>query len=78
MEYAFDGSLESAAEQFSQAAQLNPSYPLAHLNQGIALAKLNRPAQAIHQFEETLRLDPNNQKATDYLRALTNPQHAKH
>jgi tetratricopeptide (TPR) repeat protein len=78
VEYAFDGNLESAAEQFSFVVRLSPNYPLGHLNLGIALAKLNRPTQAISQFEETLRLDPSNQKATDYLRALTNPQHARH
>ena len=69
-----DGNLQSAAEQFSYAVRLSPNYPLGHLNLGIALAKLNRPTEAMTQFEETLRLDPNNQKATDYLRALTNPR----
>jgi tetratricopeptide (TPR) repeat protein len=40
------------------------------LNLGIALAKLNRLDEASAQFQETLRLDPNNRKASEYLEAL--------
>jgi len=37
---------------------------------GIALAKLGKIDDARTQFEQTLRLDPNNRKAAEYLQAL--------
>jgi predicted Zn-dependent protease len=46
---------------------LNPNFPVAHLNLGLALAQLGHLAEAELQFEETLRLEPTNSKAADYL-----------
>ena len=49
------------------AVRLNPSFPVAHLNLGLALVQLGQLDEAEQQFEETLRLDPTNSKAADYL-----------
>ena len=43
---------------------------MAHLNLGVALFKLGRIDEAKAEFAETLRLDPQNLLAADYLRQL--------
>jgi Tfp pilus assembly protein PilF len=40
------------------------------LNLGVALFKQGRRAEAVHQFEEALRLDPQLQPAKQYLEQL--------
>jgi Flp pilus assembly protein TadD len=67
---AVDGNVSAAAQQFSETVRLNANFPLGHLNLGIALAKMKRIPEAMAQFEQTLRLDPKNQKAAEYLQAL--------
>jgi predicted Zn-dependent protease len=58
--------------------QLKPEFPGGHLNLGVALLKLGRPQEAAQQFEETLRLEPDNKIAPGYLaqtRAIINQKH---
>ena len=43
---------------------------MAHLNLAIALSKLGRFNDAAREFRETLRLDPENKKAQEYLGAI--------
>jgi Flp pilus assembly protein TadD len=44
---------------------------MGHLNLGVALLKLNDPAGARQQFTETLRLDPANESARNYLASVS-------
>ena len=53
-------------DRFSEAIRLNPKHPSAHNNLGIVLARQNRPAEAIPEFEAAVRLRP------DYLEAWVN------
>ena len=58
----------SEAKAESEAAiHLNPNFPVAHLNLGMALVQLGKLDEAEQQFKETLRLDPTNSKVADYL-----------
>jgi len=43
---------------------------MAHLNLGVALVKQGDLENAARQFEETLRLQPQNPLAADYLQQL--------
>lgn len=66
---------EDAAEASTSAINIKPAnmaiVALAYLNRGRAYSKLGRYEQAIHDFDEVIRLDPQN--ASSYLyRAWTN------
>ncbi len=62
-----DGNMSEARTESETAIRLNPDFPKAHLNLGMALVQLGKFAEAEQQFKETLRLDPTNLKAADYL-----------
>ena len=51
-------SLEKAYDQVNQALKLNPDMAQAHLVKGNLLLRVRRAADAQHEFEEYLRLDP--------------------
>ena len=63
------GQFAAAKNEFEQVVQLNPDFAMGHLNLGVALLKLNQPNPAREQFRETLRLDPANKSAKEYLAA---------
>lgn len=50
--------LEKAYDQVNQALKLNPDIAQAHLIKGNLLLRVRRAADAQHEFEEYLRLDP--------------------
>jgi Flp pilus assembly protein TadD len=49
--------------------RLQPQNAMGHLNLGVALLKLNDAEGARREFTETLRLDPGNTSARNYLAA---------
>lgn len=51
-------SLEKAYDQVNQALKLDPNMARAHLVKGNLLLRVRRAADAQHEFEEYLRLDP--------------------
>ena len=51
-------SLEKAYDQVNQALKLNPDLAQAHLVKGNLLLRVRRVADAQHEFEEYLRLEP--------------------
>ena len=55
--------LEKSYEQAKRALELNPDLAAAHLLKGDLLFKARRAADALHEFEEYVRLDPNGQFA---------------
>ena len=61
--------LEKSYEQVKRALELNPNLAEGHLLKGNLLFKVRRPADAQHEYEEYLRLDPKGQYA-DQTRAL--------
>ena len=60
------GHPEEATREYLRATQLDPAYPSAHYNLGLALARQGRLPEAIAEFREALRLKP------DYSAAQTN------
>jgi cytochrome c-type biogenesis protein CcmH/NrfG len=52
--------------------RLNPNYVKAHVNLGVALLKLGRAEEAVAQFDEALRLDPQNRQAVDFKQQALN------
>ena len=59
--------MAEARTESEAAVRLNPGFPVAHLNLGMALVQLGQWEEAERQFEATLQLDPTNSKAADYL-----------
>jgi tetratricopeptide (TPR) repeat protein len=51
-------ALEKSYDQVSQALKLNPDLAQAHIVKGNLLLRVRRAADAQHEFEEYLRLDP--------------------
>jgi tetratricopeptide (TPR) repeat protein len=51
-------SLEKAYDQVKRALELNPNFAQAHLLKGNLLLRVRRAADAQHEFEEYLRLEP--------------------
>lgn len=61
--------LEKSYVQAKRALELKPDLAAAHLLKGNLLFKARRAAEALHEFEEYVRLDPNGQ-FVDQTRAL--------
>ena len=59
--------MPEAKSEFETVIRLQPGYAPAHLNLGVALMKDNQTDAASRQFQETLRLDPDNRLAAQYL-----------
>jgi tetratricopeptide (TPR) repeat protein len=55
--------LEKSYEQVKKALELNPNLADAHLLKGNLLFRVRRAPDALHEFEEYLRLEPNGQFA---------------
>jgi tetratricopeptide (TPR) repeat protein len=56
---------------FNQTAlEKNPDFWLGHYNLGVALEKAGRPLEAAKQYEQTIRLEPNNPDAHTNLAAI--------
>lgn len=70
IELVAEEKVTEARDQFAEVVRLRPDFPLGHLNYGVALAKLGQVKEAYAHFRATLRLDPNNVRATEYLRTL--------
>ena len=70
VELAARDRIKEAKIHFAEAVRLRPDFALGRLNYGIALAKDGQVAEAIAQMNETVRLDPSNNKAVEYLKML--------
>ncbi len=64
------GRNEEAARQFEEALRLLPGYAAAHVNLSSALEALGRPAEALREIERALTLQPENNAAMHYNRAV--------
>ncbi|OGJ63851.1 hypothetical protein A3C37_01250 [Candidatus Peribacteria bacterium RIFCSPHIGHO2_02_FULL_53_20] len=62
--------MTEARVAYEKAIDIVPSFVAARINLGILEANRGRSAQAIEQFQEVLRYDPGNSKATEALRQL--------
>ena len=62
--------MDEAITHYMEALRLRPDYVSAHNNLGITLADQGRVDEAIHQFSETLRIDPRNAQAQHMLDEL--------
>jgi tetratricopeptide (TPR) repeat protein len=69
-ELGFDGQAAEAHKELEQVTHMKPEYAPAHLNLGVALEQLGQTQDALTQFEEALRLEPDNKLAAQYLEAL--------
>jgi tetratricopeptide (TPR) repeat protein len=69
-ELAFSNHPAEARREFEQVIKEKPDYALAHFNLGVALVQMGDSAGALLQFEETLRLDPENQTVAGYIEKL--------
>ena len=68
--YAAQGNFGGAAEQFGEAAKLNPDDAMAEANLGTALVQLGRLQEARTHYEAALRIDSSNQLARENLQQL--------
>jgi tetratricopeptide (TPR) repeat protein len=59
--------ISDARDAYAHAVQNKPEDALAHLDLGVMLARLKQFDSAIEEFEATLRIEPGNQAARDYL-----------
>ena len=57
--YRRTGQPEKAIEEYRKAIEINPGHPYAHRNYAVVLAfDLNKPVEAIGEFQTYLRLSP--------------------
>jgi len=75
------GRLDAALAEFDQAIAADPRLTAAHLNRGIVLARLGRPAEAVTAFRQALALEPSSTAAhlelASALEALRLPEDAR-
>jgi tetratricopeptide (TPR) repeat protein len=71
-ELGFDGQAAEARKELEQVTRMKPDYAPAHLNLGVALQQLGQTQDALTQFQEALRLEPDNKLAAQYREALRN------
>jgi Flp pilus assembly protein TadD len=70
VELAVEDQIEEAQEQFSEAVHLRPDFDRAHVNDGLALSKLGKLDEALHEFRIALQLNPTNAVAEGNLKAV--------
>lgn len=70
LELGEEGKPAEAAAQFREAVRIMPDLPEARLDWGISLAKSGNYSEALRQFDQVLTLDPSNQTALQYVKAL--------
>jgi tetratricopeptide (TPR) repeat protein len=64
------GRFEEAQAQFSEVVHTRPDFAPGHLNNGLALARLGKPDDALKELQTTLRLDPTNSMARQNLEMI--------
>ena len=64
------GKLPEAVTQYEQALRINPDFPEAHFNLGLALEKLGRTPEAIAHYRQAVKLQPDFLPATSALARL--------
>ena len=64
--------IDTAKIEYAEAVRLMPDYALAHLRLGGMAVKLGLYEEALKQFEEALRLEPNNQVALELIAQVQN------
>jgi len=57
--HSINGDIHRAIEDYRQAIALDPSNPISHYFLAINLTRIHSYAEAIHRYEETLRIDYN-------------------
>ena len=71
------GDLEGAKMHYLETARLDPKAPV-HNSLGVIYMRLGQVSQAIAQFNEVLRLQPDDAVAAENLRiALANDKHVR-
>jgi Tfp pilus assembly protein PilF len=65
------GKMDEAAAEYRAALRSKPGSPEIHSNLGAVLALQGQQQQAMEEFNEALRLDPNFTQAKERLKALT-------
>jgi Flp pilus assembly protein TadD len=70
-ELAAASDFSGAENEYAQVIQSQPAMALAHLDRGVMLARLGHMDAALQEFQETLRLEPGNQQARDYLKRVS-------
>lgn len=73
--YNLAGDHRSAVKDCEKAISLDPGYPYAYNNLGVALEKLGLTEKAILNFKKSLSLKPSFQAARDNLSRFSGTQH---
>jgi protein O-mannosyl-transferase len=68
------GKPQEAEKALRKAIEMQPGYASAHFNLGVTLAELGRRTEAAEEVRRAASLDPNNQRAKDLLKLLTEGQ----
>jgi tetratricopeptide (TPR) repeat protein len=68
--YQVRGMAGDAVQAYTRAIELDELFTYAYNNRGIAYHKLRRYADAIADFEQTLRLNPSLEKTQENLEAV--------
>lgn len=61
--YFSQRNIPVALEEFTQATQIDPTYPMAYTGLGLVYASLNEDAKAEANFKKALQLDPNSSES---------------
>lgn len=61
--YFAQRNIPVALEEFTQATQIDPTYPMAYTGLGLVYASLNEDAKAEANFRKALELDPNSSES---------------
>lgn len=61
--YFAQRNIPVALEEFTQATQIDPTYPMAYTGLGLVYASLNEDAKAEANFKKALELDPNSSES---------------
>lgn len=70
VELAAQNRVDEAQLQFAGVVRAKPGFARGHLNLGVALARRMQWNEARAEFEQTLKLDPTNEQARQYLATI--------